>query len=67
MPGGAVYGFAPEGSPLETFSPGPRTAVEGLWLASAFTSAGGFTGAMLGGAHAAIQAMQVSGVNVPIL
>jgi all-trans-retinol 13,14-reductase len=59
-PGGAVYGFAPEGTLFETVRQGPRTAIEGLWLASAYTSGGGFTGAMFGGAQAASQAMSPS-------
>jgi phytoene dehydrogenase-like protein len=57
-PGGAIYGFAPEGTLGETIRQGPRTAIDGLWLASAFTSGGGFTGAMFGGAQAATQAMR---------
>jgi phytoene dehydrogenase-like protein len=57
-PGGAVYGFSPDIDAPGAFPPGPRTAVEGLWLSSAFTMAGGFTGAMLGGARAATEAMQ---------
>jgi phytoene dehydrogenase-like protein len=47
-PHGAVYGFAPE-----TLGFAPRTTISGLWLASAFTGSGGYTGAMLGGAAAA--------------
>ena len=62
-PGGAVYGFAPEGTLFEAVSQGPRTAIDGLWLASAFTSGGGFTGAMLGGAQAAREAMHKAGVH----
>jgi phytoene dehydrogenase-like protein len=57
-PGGAVYGFSPDVTAIDAFSPGPRTAIPGLWLASAFTSGGGFTGAMLGGAQAATEAMR---------
>ena len=57
-PGGAVYGFAPEGTLGEAIKQGPRTEIEGLWLASSFTSGGGFTGAMLGGAQAASHAMR---------
>lgn len=57
-PGGAVYGFSPDMSAPGAFPPGPRTAVPGLWLSSAFTLAGGFTGSMLGGALAATEAMQ---------
>jgi phytoene dehydrogenase-like protein len=57
-PGGAVYGFSPDVTAIDAFSPGPRTAIPGLWLASAFTSGGGYTGAMLGGAQAATEAMR---------
>jgi phytoene dehydrogenase-like protein len=57
-PGGAVYGFSPEVTAIDAFAPGPRTTVPGLWLASAFTSGGGFTGSMLGGAQAATEAMR---------
>jgi len=57
-PGGAVYGFAPQGSPAEAFAFTPRTHIAGLWLASAFTFGGGFLGAMIGAAHAEIKAAQ---------
>jgi all-trans-retinol 13,14-reductase len=57
-PGGAVYGFAPEGTLGQTIMQGPRTTIGGLWLASAYTSGGGFTGAMFGGAQAATAAMR---------
>jgi all-trans-retinol 13,14-reductase len=57
-PGGAVYGFAPEGTLGETIRQGPRSAIDGLWLASAYTSGGGFTGAMVGGGQAASKAMR---------
>ena len=50
-PGGAVYGFAPE-----QFGGSPRTPIRGLYLASAWTMGGGFTGAMLGGAAAVREA-----------
>lgn len=49
-PGGALYGFAPE---LRGFVPLTETTVAGLYLASAFTGGGGFTGAILGGGWAA--------------
>ncbi len=52
-PGGAVYGFAPEALGFT-----PKTAIEGLWLASAFCGSGGFTGAMLSGAAAARAAIK---------
>jgi phytoene dehydrogenase-like protein len=57
-PGGAVYGFSPDMDAPGAFPPGPRTAIPGLWLSSAFTLSGGFTGSMLGGALAATEAMQ---------
>ena len=60
-PGGAVYGFAPEGGLADVFSFTPRTRIDGLWLASAYTFGGGFTGAMLGGAEAARQAIKAAG------
>ena len=53
-PGGAVYGFAPEA----IFGSRPKTAIEGLWLASAFCGSGGFTGAILSGAAAARAAIK---------
>jgi all-trans-retinol 13,14-reductase len=52
-PGGAVYGFAPEAISFR-----PETAIEGLWLASAFCGSGGFTGAILSGAAAARAAIK---------
>jgi phytoene dehydrogenase-like protein len=57
-PGGAVYGFSPDVSAIGALSSGPRTAIPGIWLASAFTLSGGFTGSMLGGALAATEAMK---------
>jgi phytoene dehydrogenase-like protein len=57
-PGGSVYGFAPEGTLSAALKQGPRTSIEGLWLASAYAGSGGFTGAMFGGAQAAWTAMQ---------
>jgi all-trans-retinol 13,14-reductase len=53
-PGGAIYGFAPQ---TRGFKPMPATAINGLYLASAFTGGGGFTGAILGGGWAARAAM----------
>ena len=52
-PGGAVYGFASDAATMTPKYMTPRTPIGGLWLASAFVSGGGFTGAMLGGAAAA--------------
>jgi len=58
-PGGAVYGFAPQS---RSFVPMPVTAVDGVYLASAFTGGGGFTGAILGGGWAARAAMRSGSV-----
>lgn len=51
-PGGATYGYAPT---VERFSrpPSAKTAVPGLFVASAYTTSGGFEGALIGGAMAA--------------
>lgn len=57
-PDGAVYGFAPEGPATEVLRFAPATTIEGLYLASAFTFGGGFSGAMLGGAAAARAALR---------
>jgi len=54
-PGGGIYGFAPQ---TRGFMPLAETAIEGLYLASAFTAGGGFTGAILGGEWAARAAMK---------
>ena len=54
-PSGSLYGFAPES---RGFMPLAATAIDGLYLASAFTGGGGFTGAILGGGWAARAAMQ---------
>jgi phytoene dehydrogenase-like protein len=54
-PGGSLYGFAPES---RGFMPLAATTIEGLYLASAFTGGGGFTGAILGGGWAARAAMR---------
>jgi phytoene dehydrogenase-like protein len=54
-PGGAVYGFAPG-----SFTSSARTPVKGLYLASAWGMGGGYTGAMLGGAAAAREAMRLA-------
>jgi phytoene dehydrogenase-like protein len=59
-PDGAVYGFAPlpPSSPIWQ-GPGrsPRTPIERLYLASAYSGCGGYTGAILGGATAAKQVL----------
>jgi phytoene dehydrogenase-like protein len=59
-PGGSVYGFAPVGTLGQLMRRAPRTSIDGLWLASAYTVAGGYTGAMLGGAQAASAALGVA-------
>ncbi len=59
-PGGAVYGFAPNTGLGQIAKTGPRTSIRGLWLASAYTTAGGYTGAMFGGAQAATQALRAA-------
>src|SRR3954464_11177570 len=43
-PGGAVYGYAPMPHSGEAPSRSPRTAVPGLYLASAYAGYGGYTG-----------------------
>jgi phytoene dehydrogenase-like protein len=57
-PDGAVYGFAPL-PPQNPFWKGadrsPKTAIEGLFLASSYAGSGGYTGAILAGATAARQ------------
>lgn len=60
-PGGAVYGYAqepPEGLPTLGSERGVTTTVPGLWLASSYGGAGGFTGAMLAGMLAAQAAVR---------
>jgi phytoene dehydrogenase-like protein len=55
-PDGAVYGFAPlpmKRSIWAGLPRSPRTPVAGIYLASSFAGAGGFTGAMGAGAAAA--------------
>ncbi len=59
-PGGGTYGFAPQ---TRGFMPVPETAIDGLYLASAFTAGGGFTGAILGGGWAARAAMKAHAPN----
>ncbi|HET6322519.1 MAG TPA: NAD(P)/FAD-dependent oxidoreductase [Hyphomicrobium sp.] len=59
-PQGAVYGFAPlppTGSIRHGWGRSPRTPIKGLLLASAYAGSGGYTGAILGGAMAARQAL----------
>ncbi|MGE5893001.1 MAG: phytoene desaturase family protein [bacterium] len=56
-PGGAVYGFTQEPEHSGRYRPGAKTAIQGLWLASVFAKpGGGFTGAMLAGENAFLDA-----------
>ena len=59
-PGGAVYGFAMAPPRRGPISPPMQveTSIDGLWLASAFGGAGGFSGAMGCGAAAAKAALK---------
>ncbi len=60
VPDGAIEGFAAvpfEHGVWAGFPGSPKTAVPGLYLASSFAEGGGFSGAMMGGAHAARIAM----------
>jgi phytoene dehydrogenase-like protein len=55
-PGGAIYGFAPLPPPgpiWRGISRSPSTPIAGLYLASSYAGAGGFTGAINSGANAA--------------
>jgi phytoene dehydrogenase-like protein len=55
-PEGAVYGFAPvppSGPIWKGIGRSPKTAITGLYLASSYAGAGGFTGAINSGASAA--------------
>lgn len=56
-PQGSVYGFAPSVARFAR-TPSAKTAVEGLFLASAYTGSGGFRGSMMGGLIAAKEAGQ---------
>jgi phytoene dehydrogenase-like protein len=59
-PDGAVYGFAPEREGWNPLAMTAKTAIEGLWLASAYVFGGGYSGAMLGGAAAARDAIRAT-------
>jgi len=60
-PGGAVYGFSPDAPRYVTGISTSRTPVKGIYIASAFGGfGGGFTGAMMSGAHAAGEALEDS-------
>jgi phytoene dehydrogenase-like protein len=55
-PGGCIYGFAAEPPRMYFFRPG--TPVKGLYLASAWTGLGGYSGAIVGGSQAARAALR---------
>lgn len=57
-PHGEVYGFRPTPSRLFGRPPSAATPVDGLWLASAYTVSGGYSGAMHGGILAADAALR---------
>jgi phytoene dehydrogenase-like protein len=63
-PEGAVYGFAPEHEGANPLAITARTTIGGLWLASAYVFGGGFTGAMMGGAAAARDALRATAGSV---
>ena len=52
-PAGEVYGFRPTPSRLFGQPPSAATSIKGLWISSAYTMAGGYSGAMQGGLMAA--------------
>jgi all-trans-retinol 13,14-reductase len=59
-PGGAIYGFAPlppSGPIWRGFERSLNTTVPGLYLASAYSFCGAFTGAIIAGAAAADQVL----------
>jgi phytoene dehydrogenase-like protein len=62
VPGGAVYGFAPTPpvSIAESVARSPRTAIAGLYLASAYAGFGGYTGAVQAGGACADMILQES-------
>jgi phytoene dehydrogenase-like protein len=52
-PDGAVYGFAPTPANARAGANSPRTPITGLYLASAYAGAGGYSGVIAGGAACA--------------
>jgi all-trans-retinol 13,14-reductase len=57
-PAGEVYGFRPTPSRLFARPPSAATSIDGLWLSSAYTVSGGYSGAMQGGLMAADAALR---------
>jgi hypothetical protein len=58
---GEVYGFRPTPSRLFGRMPSAATSIEGLWISSAYTMSGGYSGAMHGGRMAADAAWKRAG------
>jgi all-trans-retinol 13,14-reductase len=59
-PSGEVYGFRPTPSRMFGRLPSAATSIDGLWLSSAYTISGGYSGAMQGGLMAADAAWKLS-------
>jgi phytoene dehydrogenase-like protein len=59
-PFGEVYGFRPTPARLFRHTPSAATSITGLWLSSAYTVSGGFSGAMQGGLIAADEAIRAT-------
>jgi phytoene dehydrogenase-like protein len=59
-PDGEVYGFRPTPARLFGRPPSAATPIAGLWLSSAYTVSGGFSGAMQGGLMAADAAVRAA-------
>lgn len=57
-PHGEVYGFRPTPKRLFARPPSAATPIPGLWLSSAYTVSGGYSGAMQGGLMAADAALR---------
>lgn len=57
-PTGEVYGFRPTPSRLFARAPSAATSIDELWLSSAYTVSGGYSGAMQGGLMAADAALR---------
>ncbi|MBO0757773.1 MAG: NAD(P)/FAD-dependent oxidoreductase, partial [Bradyrhizobiaceae bacterium] len=60
-PFGEVYGFRPTPARLFARPPSTATSIEGLWISSAYSLSGGYSGAMYGGLMAADAAMRTAG------
>ena len=59
-PFGEVYGFRPTPARLFRRAPSAATSIAGLWLSSAYTVSGGYSGAMQGGLIAADAALRAT-------